>query len=41
MASLLRLGSLPPAQMPLQPTDEEFAATRGALSAFQELFDTH
>ena len=41
MASLLRLGSLPPAQLPLQPTDEEFTATRSALSAFQELFDTH
>jgi L-asparaginase len=41
MASLLKFGSLPPAQNPAEPTEAELAATRDAVAAYQEIFDTH
>jgi L-asparaginase/Glu-tRNA(Gln) amidotransferase subunit D len=41
MASLMKLGSLPPAADPLGPIREEQAATRTALDRFQAIFDTH
>jgi hypothetical protein len=41
MAALLKLGALPPAVDPAHPTDAERAATRAALDAYQEIFDTH
>lgn len=41
MACLMRLGALPVAEDPLNPSQEEKAATRTAVAAYQELFDTH
>jgi hypothetical protein len=41
MASMLSLGSLPPATDPLHPTPSEVAATRAKLDAYQRLFDEH
>ena len=41
MASLLKLGALPPAIDPLKPTDEEKAAIQAKVRAYQEIFDTH
>jgi hypothetical protein len=41
MASLLKLGALPPAADPEHPTDDERAATFAAIARFQEIFDTH
>ncbi|MBB96391.1 MAG: asparaginase [Rhodobacteraceae bacterium] len=41
MACLLKLGSLPVAADPANPTEAEKAATAGAVAAFQALFDTH
>jgi hypothetical protein len=41
MACLLKLGSLPPAKDPDNPTAEELAATRKAVAAYQAIFDTH
>lgn len=41
MACLLKLGSLPPAKDPGQPTPEELAAIRKAVAAYQAIFDTH
>jgi hypothetical protein len=41
MASLLKLGSLPAARNPDNPTKGEEAATRKALAAYQQIFDTH
>ena len=41
MACLLKLGSLPAAKDPDNPTDEEQAATRKALAAYQRIFDSH
>ena len=41
MACLLKLGSLPPAKNPDQPTADELAATRKAIAAYQAIFDTH
>ncbi len=41
MACLLKLGSLPPAKDPDNPTADELAATRKAVAAYQAVFDTH
>ena len=41
MACLLKLGSLPPAKDPDDPTAEELAAIRKAVAAYQAIFDTH
>jgi L-asparaginase len=41
MASLLKFGSLPPAKDPNDPTKAELDATRKAVAAYQEVFDTH
>ncbi|OWU70588.1 asparaginase domain-containing protein [Marinibacterium profundimaris] len=41
MACLLKLGSLPVAADPANPTEAERAATAEAVAAFQALFDTH
>jgi L-asparaginase len=41
MASLLKLGALPPAKDPANPTPDEVAATRAKVAEYQEIFDTH
>jgi L-asparaginase len=41
MACLLKLGSLPPAKDPNNPTAEELAATRKTVAAYQAIFNTH
>ena len=41
MACLLKLGSLPPAKDPDNPTEDELAATRKAVAAWQAIFNTH
>jgi hypothetical protein len=41
MACLLKLGSLPPAKDPDNPTADELAAIRQAVAAYQNIFDTH
>lgn len=41
MAAMLKLGALPPATDPAKPTDSERSATRAAIAAYQEIFDTH
>jgi hypothetical protein len=41
MASLLKLGMLPPAADPDNPTPDEIAATTRAVTAYQKIFDTH
>jgi L-asparaginase len=41
MASLMKLGSLPPAADPDQPTADERAALRRKLGEYQVLFNTH
>ena len=41
MAALLKLGPLPRAADPASPTGAEMGATRAALDAYQEIFDTH
>jgi L-asparaginase len=41
MASLMKLGSLPAAADPANPTRDEMGATRAALDRYQEIFDTH
>lgn len=41
MASLLKLGSLPVAADPENPTAEERKATFAAVATYQEIFDTH
>lgn len=41
MASLLKLGPLPAAVEPGNPTREEIVATRAALDRYQEIFDRH
>ena len=41
MAALMKLGHLPAARDPDQPTGEEVAATRAALAAYQQIFNTH
>jgi hypothetical protein len=37
----LKLGSLPPAEDPENPTAEELTAIRKAVVAYQAIFDTH
>jgi L-asparaginase len=41
MACLMKLGSLPPARDPENPTADELAAIRNAVAAYQKIFDTH
>ena len=41
MASMLKLGSLPPAADPERPTPEEREAVVAVIARFQEIFDTH
>ena len=41
MASLLKLGALPPAADPANPTPDELAAIKAKLDQYQQLFDTH
>ncbi|MEU6408046.1 asparaginase domain-containing protein [Microbispora sp. NPDC046933] len=41
MAALLKLGALPPAANPFNPTSDERAATQQAVARYQALFDTH
>ncbi|MFF3821591.1 asparaginase domain-containing protein [Streptomyces bluensis] len=41
MAALLKLGALPPAADPFNPTPDERAATEKAVAQYQTLFDTH
>jgi L-asparaginase/Glu-tRNA(Gln) amidotransferase subunit D len=41
MACLLKFGSLPAARNPDKPTDAELEATRRAVAAYQQVFDTH
>ncbi len=41
MACLMKLGSLPPALDPDNPTETELKAIRDKLAAYQTIFDTH
>jgi hypothetical protein len=41
LAALLKLGSLPPAADPANPTPQERAATQTKVAEYQRLFDTH
>ena len=41
MVCLMKLGCLPPAADPANPTEEETAATKVKLKQYQEVFDTH
>ncbi len=41
MASLMKLGALPAAADPRNPTRDEMGATRAALDRYQEIFDNH
>ena len=41
MAALMKLGSLPSASDPAQPTAAEIAATRKAVATYQQIFNTH
>jgi hypothetical protein len=41
MASLLKLGALPPAADPSNPTPDEVAATKAKVAEYQAIFDTH
>jgi len=41
MAALLKLGALPPAADPCNPTRDELAAIRAKLDLYQAIFDTH
>jgi len=41
MACIMRLGSLPPAKDPAQPTKAELDAVRAKIAEYQEIFDTH
>ena len=41
MASLMKLGNLPPAADPDNPTPAERAATRQKVAEYQAIFDTH
>ncbi len=41
MACIMRLGSLPPAKDPAQPTKAELEAIRAKIAEYQEIFDTH
>jgi hypothetical protein len=41
MAAMMKLGALPPAADPCNPTGEELAAIRAKLDHYQVIFDTH
>jgi len=41
MACLMKFGALPIAENPAMPSDAERAATRAAVEAYQQVFDTH
>jgi len=41
MACLMKFGGLPPAADPEHPTEQEVAAIRRQVAAYQEVFDTH
>lgn len=41
MASLMKLGALPPARDPEQPTEAELAAIKAKLDEYQAIFDSH
>jgi hypothetical protein len=41
MAALMKLGALPPANDPDNPTAEELAAIKAKLDEYQEIFDRH
>jgi len=41
MACLLKLGSLPPAADPANPTGAEMDAVKAKLASYQQIFDTH
>jgi L-asparaginase len=41
MAALMKLGSLPIAKNPADPTGDEQAATRQAIAAYQAIFWSH
>ena len=41
MACLMKLGSLPPAANPDQPTAEEAAEVREKVAQYQAIFNTH
>jgi hypothetical protein len=41
IASMLKLGALPPAADPANPTSAEMAATVAKVGDYQEIFDTH
>ena len=41
MACMMKLGSLPPAGDPCEPTVAEVAATQAKVSEYQAIFDTH
>jgi L-asparaginase/Glu-tRNA(Gln) amidotransferase subunit D len=41
MAALMKLGALPAAADPSQPTDTEIAATTARLAEYQALFSSH
>lgn len=41
MASMLKLGALPPASDPSKPTSDELTAIRAKVKAYQQIFDTH
>ncbi len=41
MAGLLRFGALPPAADPVNPTKDEYRATKAAVAQLQHLFATH
>ena len=41
MACLMKLGSLPPAADPMNPTHAEMDAVKARLAAYQSVFNTH
>jgi hypothetical protein len=41
MASMMKLGSLPPAVDPESPTDEEIACVQAKVREYQAIFDSH
>jgi hypothetical protein len=41
MAALLKLGTLPVAEDPTNPTLAERTATEHAVASYQHIFDTH
>ncbi|HTE85976.1 MAG TPA: asparaginase domain-containing protein [Dehalococcoidia bacterium] len=41
MASMMKLGSLPPARDPNDPTPEEIAGVKAKVAEYQAIFDTH